>query len=48
MAIVRAIARIVGFVPLGALAHLLRRVVRAFEFLACILELDPGECADAL
>jgi len=46
--VISAIARIVGFVSFGALAHLLRRFVRAFKFLACIFELDPGERADAL
>jgi hypothetical protein len=42
-----AIARIVGFFPLGALAHLLRCFVRTFELLARIFELDSGERADA-
>ena len=48
IALISTIPQIVSLVPLVPLAHLQRRLVCTFEFLACILELYPGERTDAL
>ena len=48
IALISTIPQIVSLVPLAPLAHLQRRLVCTFEFLACILELYPGERTDAL